>query len=59
MPTKEFDVLEDRVLSSIAAKLPPEDFNFPASELPNFLKWMLNDFADEIRKEIDNDGMPF
>jgi ribosomal protein L37AE/L43A len=56
---KEFDIFEDRALARIAAKLPPTDFNFPASELPAFLKWMIDDFGEEIRKEIESGKAPF
>lgn len=56
---KDMDVFEQRALQKVAASLPADQFNFPASELPQFIKWVIDDFGEAIRKEVDGGKAPF
>lgn len=58
MPAKDFDIFELRALAKVAAQLPADNFNFPASELPDFLRWAVGEFGEQVRKEVEG-GAPF
>lgn len=49
---KKFDTHERAAIEKVAAKLPAEDFNVPAEELPRFVEWLIEDFGDELRQEL-------
>ena len=59
MPTKEFDVFEKRALQKVRDQLVEGDLVVPDGEVMTFLEWLVNDFAEAIRKEIDSGKPPF
>lgn len=56
---KVFDRLEQEALKKVAAQLPADNFNFPKEELPDFLTWVLQEFGNQIRAQIDGQDIPF
>jgi hypothetical protein len=56
---KQLDIIEQRALKRVADNLPKDQFNFPPEELPLFVKWVIADFGDAIRAEIESGKAPF
>ncbi|MCC7253830.1 hypothetical protein [Hyphomicrobium sp.] len=56
---KDFDRIEQRAVEKVAAQLPADQFAFPADELPQFVRYVLDDFAARLRAELASNEAPF
>lgn len=58
MTTREFDAVEKRAAHKIADEIGSE-LSVPAVELPAFVLWVIEQFAENMRKDIEQGGSPF
>lgn len=58
MATK-FDIYEERACKAVAEQLPATNFTFPADELPDFVRWIVEEFGEAIRRELESGEPPF
>lgn len=52
MKEKAFDQLEKRAIQRIAEKI-GEDLQCPKDELPQLIEWLIADFGEALKAEID------
>lgn len=52
MPDKKFDAIEKRAIQRVADKI-GADLDCPQSELPQLIEWLISDFGEALKAEID------
>lgn len=52
MSEKKFDAVEKRAIESVAKKI-GGDLQCPKEELPQLIEWLISDFGEALKAEID------
>lgn len=52
MTDKQFDSIEKRAIQRVAEKI-GGDLQCPKEELPQLIEWLISDFGDALKAEID------
>ncbi|MFK4647197.1 ribosomal protein L37AE/L43A [Bradyrhizobium ottawaense] len=56
---KNLDAVEQRACEKVAAEAGQEPITIAPSELPAFIAWAVKEFAETMRKDLDEGGAPF
>lgn len=59
MTQRAFDVFEGRAIDALREQIGEGDLVVPAEELPIFLRWLIREFGEQVRAEIDSGKAPF
>ena len=58
MENRNLDAVEQRACLKVAEEA-GGDIQVPAAELPAFIAWAVKQFADTMRKDLEEGGAPF
>lgn len=59
MKKREFDIIEQRAIKSVAAMIGTEPITLDPKEAPDFMKWLIEEFSQAMRREIEGGSAPF
>jgi len=59
MLTRDWDAIEKRAAEGIAAQIGGDLETVPATELPAFVLWVVAQFSESMRKQIETGEAPF
>lgn len=59
MKSREFDTLENLVAAQVARDTANEPVTLTPEELPDFIRWCVTQFADTMRKHVEQGNAPF
>jgi len=57
--TRKFDVFEQRAAARVADLIAQQDMTLSKDELPDFIKWAVQEFSTAIRAELESGRPPF
>lgn len=58
MTSRDFDIIERRAIEAVAQKI-GGDVTLTVDEMADFIKWLVGEYAQAMRSEIENGGAPF
>ena len=59
MPAKQFDIFEKRACEQVAELCGTSTVTLSAQELPDFIQWAVENFAEQIRAQVQSGKPPF
>ena len=59
MAQREFDIIEKRAIKAVSDMIGNDPVTLDPKETPDFLKWMIDEFSQAMRREIESGAAPF
>lgn len=59
MAQREFDIIEKRAIKAVSDMIGNDPITLEPNETPDFLKWMIDEFSQAMRREIESGAAPF
>lgn len=57
--TKKFDVFEERACCAVAEFMGTSEITLRKDEMADFVRWVVEEFGNALRKDLESDNPPF